>query len=294
MPNNFGPAVIILGMHRSGTSAVAGTAIRLGLAPPLTPLPQSADNPNGFYESVPVMQLNHQLLLAVGCAWNLVLTLEPEQLANMMQAPDWDLVADIVRKEFPITNGFVLKDPRLCLTLPVWLPALRELAAEISVLLVVRHPEEVARSLARRNQLPEDETIPNWLHHMLEAERLTRGLNRAVLFYDDLLTDWRRCITRAGRIARIAWPRPMTGLKQDIDDFLARSSRHHRVPQDTAVVGPSPVCDMVNVAWIALRRLSDDPESPGALDYLDHVRAAFATWRRQTHPPGLLAVIPSA
>jgi hypothetical protein len=248
MPNNFGPAVIILGMHRSGTSAVAGTAIRLGLAPPLTPLPQSADNPNGFYESVPVMQLNHQ----------------------------------------------VLKDPRLCLTLPVWLPALRELAAEISVLLVVRHPEEVARSLARRNQLPEDETIPNWLHHMLEAERLTRGLNRAVLFYDDLLTDWRRCITRAGRIARIAWPRPMTGLKQDIDDFLARSSRHHRVPQDTAVVGPSPVCDMVNVAWIALRRLSDDPESPGALDYLDHVRAAFATWRRQTHPPGLLAVIPSA
>jgi hypothetical protein len=128
--------------------------------------------------------------------------------------------------------------------------------------------------------------IPNWLHHILEAERLTRGLNRAVIFYDDLLADWRHCMTRAGRIAHIAWPRAIVPTERDIDDFLAPSSRHHLAPQSTASIGPQPVCGMVDATWTTLRRLSDDPEASSALNELDRVRAAFADWRRQTHPPG--------
>ncbi|HEY4174560.1 MAG TPA: hypothetical protein VGM42_16130 [Rhodopila sp.] len=273
-------------MHRSGTSAVAGTAVRLGFSPPLTPLPLSPDNPSGFYESIPVTQLNHQLLSAVGCSWDQCLTVEPDRFAAMLQPGDWRQFSDTVRDQFASTAGFVLKDPRLCLTLPVWLPALQAVEATVSVLLVVRHPEEVVRSLARRNQLPEAQMIPNWLHHMLEAERLSRGLNRAVIFYDDLLTDWRRCMTRAGQIAHIAWPRPILPMERDVDDFLAPSARHHVAPQTTAAIGPPPVCDMVNAAWTALRHLSNDPGSAGALRYLDQVREAFAAWRRQTHPPG--------
>ena len=263
--------------------------MRLGFSPPLTPLPRSPDNPSGFYESIPVTQLNHQLLLAVGCPWHRCLTVEPDRFAAMMQPKDWRLVTDTLRGQFAATAGFVLEDPRLCLTLPVWLPALQAVEANVSVLLVVRHPGEVVRSLARRDLLPESQMIPNWLHHVLEAERLSRGLNRAVIFYDDLLTDWRRCMTRAGQIARIAWPRPILPMERDIDDFLGSSRRHHVAPQATAIIGPPPVCNMVDAAWTMLRRLSDDPESAGTLQHLDHVRAAFAAWRRQTHPPGAQA-----
>ena len=187
MQNYQRQAVVILGMHRSGTSAVAGTMVRLGLAPPLTPLPASGDNPSGFYESFPVVQLNHQMLLVAGCAWNLCLTFEPDRLDSLLQEGDRRIIAETLRREFAGAAGFVLKDPRLCLTLPAWLPALGAAGDEVCVLLVVRHPREVAHSLAHRNQLSEVETIPNWLHHMLEAERLSRGLNRAVVFYDDLL-----------------------------------------------------------------------------------------------------------
>jgi hypothetical protein len=285
MANRNKQAVVVLGMHRSGTSAVAGTAVRLGFSPPLTPLPQSSDNPAGFYESIPVTQLNHQVLLAVGCEWHQCLTVEPDRLAAMLTPADWRRVTDTVREQFATIAGFVLKDPRLCFTLPVWLPALQAVGASVSALLVVRHPREVAQSLARRDLLPESQMIPNWLHYMLEAERLTRGLNRAVIFYDDLLTDWRRCMLQAGRIARIAWPRPILPMERDIDDFLAPSARHHVEPQATAVIGPPPVCDMVNAAWIALRRLSDDPTSSDTLKSLDHARESFARWRRQTYPP---------
>ena len=116
MENNGKRAVVVLGMHRSGTSAVAGTAVRLGLAPPLTPLPRSADNPSGFYESIPVTQLNHQLLLAVGCQWHQCLTLEPDRLTAMLRRGDWQLVSDVLQREFASNVGFVLKDPRLCLS----------------------------------------------------------------------------------------------------------------------------------------------------------------------------------
>lgn len=273
-------------MHRSGTSAIAGTAVRLGFTPPLTPLPNSPDNPNGFYESIPVTQINHQLLQAAGCRWDQCLTLEPDQLAARLQPVDRQLLADTLRKQFASSAGYVLKDPRLCLTLPAWLPAVRGSAALVSALLVVRHPLAVVRSLAQRDQLPEAQMIPNWLHHMLEAERVTRGLNRAVIFYDDLLADWRGCMIRAGRIAHIAWPRPIVPTERDIDDFLAPSSRHHVAPQTGAAIGAQPVSVMVDATWTTLRRLSDDPGASGALSDLDRVRAAFADWRRQTHPPG--------
>ena len=58
-------AVVVLGMHRSGTSAVAGVAVRLGLAGPATELPASGDNPGGFYESLPVVKINPPNLLAM-------------------------------------------------------------------------------------------------------------------------------------------------------------------------------------------------------------------------------------
>lgn len=285
MINNGKQAVVVLGMHRSGTSAVAGTAVRLGFSPPLTPLPRSPDNPSGFYESRAVLKANHHLLLAVGSVWHQCLTVEPDRFAPMLSPADWQFVADTLRKEFATTAGFVLKDPRLCLTLPVWLPALQAVGAAVSVLLVVRHPREVVLSLAHRDKLPESQMIPHWLHYTLEAERLSRGLNRAMIFYDDLLADWRRCMTRAGQIAHIAWPRPIVPTERDIDDFLAPSSRHYMAPQNAASIGSPPVCDMVDAAWTSLRRLSADPRAPSALNDLDRVRAAFAVWRRQTHPP---------
>jgi hypothetical protein len=157
---------------------------------------------------------------------------------------------------------------------------------------VVRHPAEVVQSLLRRNRFPEQETAPHWLHYMLEAERLSRGLNRAVIFYDDLLRDWRDCIQRAGRQAAIDWPLPFDQASQAVDAYLAVSARHYRVPDTRALVGPPGVCDMVNAAWTAFRFLAQDPTESVALTCLDHLRAEFAVWRRKAHPPGLKVIIP--
>ena len=290
MPNIDRQAVIVLGMHRSGTSAVAGTAVRLGLAGPLTQLPASADNPGGFYESHPVVRINHQLLRKADCAWNVCLMFDPDRIDDTLIASERAYIVQTLVREFGDAPAFVMKDPRLCLTLPAWMPALTAVGTRVAALIVIRHPAEVVRSLAVRNQLGEADTAPHWLHHMLEAERVSRGLDRAVVLYDDLLRDWRSCIAEAGRRAGINWPRPIEQAGADIDRFLLGSSRHHSAGNADAMVGPASVRDMINAVWIALRRLADNPQSSGALDCLDHVRVQFAAWRRVACPPGSKAV----
>ena len=176
MANQYRQLVVILGMHRSGTSALAGTAVRLGLASPRTPLPASDDNPAGFYGSFPAVRANHNMLLAAECGWNVCLTLEPNRLDGMLRPVDQQFILETLRREFGDAASFVLNDPRLCLTFPAWLPALHATGAGIRVLIVAPNPAEVVRSLAVRNQHTQAETAPHWLHHMLEAERASRGL----------------------------------------------------------------------------------------------------------------------
>jgi hypothetical protein len=275
-------AVIVTGMHRGGISAVAGTAIRLGLAPPRT---MFAPAPMGgaveTIESAGVADLNRSLLRAAGCTWDDCLAFDPRTIGHAEQFGASCQSQRVLREEFGCASAFVMKGPELALTLPVWVPALRGAGASVSVLLVVRHPAEVARSLSRRDMLPESVTAPLWLHHMLEAERATRSVPRAIVLYEDLLRDWRWCMDWAGQCAGISWPTRTDGPLPHIDSFVTPSLRHHIALEKHANVGPAPVRELVDNAWMALRRLRDDVGSRSAQEVLDDVRSQFAVWRRE-------------
>jgi hypothetical protein len=267
-------------MHRSGTSALAGAAVRLGFAQPLTPLAPSADNPNGFYESTPVVLANHCILEAEGYAWNTCIGFEPARADARLSTSDRQFMLNTLRREFGNASAFVLKDPRLCLTLSAWLPTLRELGAEPLAFIVVRHPAEVVKSLETRNELTEEDMAPLWLHHMLEAEHASRSLRRAFVSYDALLKDWEHCLNTAARTAEFAWPTPLDEARSEIEAFLSAPLRHHKAATPTAAIGPAPVAEMINVAWMAFTHLTEDPASRDALNCLDRIRERFAQWRR--------------
>ena len=273
-------------MHRSGTSALAGAAIRLGFARPRTTLPASEDNPDGFEDSLPIVEMNHQILLAARAAWNICLHFYPEEMLGRFSAADRESMFAALRDEFPGNAPFVLKDPRICVTLPAWLPALARMGVESRALLVIRHPAEVVDSLARRNGLPAAQTAGNWLHHMLEAEFHSRGLPRALLFYEDLLADWRGVLGAAAAKAGIIWPIGLDAAAAHLDGFLRRSARHFSAPRGMAMVGPPPLDQMINACWGALHQLARDPEDGYARAKLDQLRAQFARWRRAEFPPG--------
>jgi hypothetical protein len=289
MPPPHRQAVVILGMHRSGTSAFAGTTVRLGLLAPATPLPASADNAEGFYESQPVVTANHEILLARHCRWNVCLGFEPDQASQLLDASDRQYIVDILRAEFGTAGSFVLKDPRMCLTFPVWRTALQTFQVQTRVLIVLRHPIEVVQSLAARNEMTEADTASHWLHHMLEAEWASRALPRAVLRYSDLLRGWQDCMTRAAAQASILWPQQPAAVDRLVETFLTATGRLYSLDHPSARVGSEPVCDMVNAAWVAFQALAENPTGSLAQVCLDQIRARFADWRRAKFPGGAQA-----
>jgi hypothetical protein len=286
MPNNSRRAIVVLGMHRSGTSAVAGTAVRLGAAGPRTPLDASADNPAGFYESERVVMQNHKMLKQAGCAWNLCLHRDAFEISN--SAPAFSSAfARVLAEEFGNAPLFVLKDPRLCMTFPAWLPVLRTSGIDLSVMLVIRNPAEVAQSIKVRNHLPEPQSVAQWLHHVLESERATRGLKRTILFYDDVLANWRLSMLWAARAVGIAWPNAIQAVAPDVDRFLAEELRHQRAGTVDEVPIPRAIAPLVQTTWDLTRLMRDDPDHPDALRALDRVQADFAAWRRSNFPADL-------
>ncbi len=194
--------VLIPGMHRSGTSLLARATVLCGATAPATALPPGPDNPDGFFESAPLVAASDALLADGGSAW--------AEWRHVAVAPEIGPArfGALLDREFGTASLFVWKDPRLALLLPAAEAALAAGGRARAVLLPVRHPGAVARSLAARNGFPPAFSVLLWLRHVLAAERATRGAPRAIVAFDALVADWRGTLAAAGRRAGIAWPVP--------------------------------------------------------------------------------------
>lgn len=181
--------LVVLGMHRSGTSALTGALAKSGAVAGTHLMPPTADNPEGYWESAPVVRLNDELLKRMGARWDSVVALPGDWTSlPAVEALRADAAA-VVAAEFGDARFAVLKDPRLCRVLPFWRQVLVEAGFTLGAALVVRRPMEVAASLARRDQFAPEKSLALWLEHLVEAERNSRAMPRATIAYDALLED---------------------------------------------------------------------------------------------------------
>ncbi len=217
-------AVLVLGMHRSGTSALARFIGQVGAALPREPNPASDDNPEGYWEPAAVVSLNDRLLQAVGSSW---IDLRPLDLQNRDAAAREDFEAQLsaaIRYNFADASRFVLKDPRICRMVPLYRDLLRRAGTETRVVLVLRAPGEVARSLAVRNQISPAYAGLLWASHLIEAERSTRDLPRLVIAFDDALRDWRSTAERLRGLLGVA---EAAADEAELAASLRPELRHH-------------------------------------------------------------------
>ncbi len=178
--------ICVLGMHRSGTSALTGVVEQLGafLGPPAHLMAPRADNPAGFFEHQPLTDLNDEILRAHGGVWQA----PPLLPAGWADAAALDDIrrraAEVLAADFAGHRLTVWKDPRACLTLAFWRPLL----PRVKTVVCVRHPLEVARSLLVRDGLDVPRSIDLWMRYM-SAAVAEAGDDVLVVAYDDLLRD---------------------------------------------------------------------------------------------------------
>jgi hypothetical protein len=180
--------VLVLGMHRSGTSAVAGLTNLLGLATCVSNdlITGMAWNPSGHWESRSLTRLNDQLLAEMGHTWWYPPpsgALYSDAAARIAALPDdAGRCFDRVHPSEP----WVWKDPRTCLTLPFWRQALRRSVVGI---VVFRNPLDVATSLRDRNSLPLSFGVALWERYTRLLLEHAGGMPLLVSSYDDVLQD---------------------------------------------------------------------------------------------------------
>lgn len=179
----------VLGMHRSGTSAVSGLLEGMGLSVGKAVLPSGPDNPLGFYENSAVVDFHDRLLEEIGSTWH-----DPRPLGKRIRslAPDriaeWrDELSGIGSEQFAPGRPCVVKDPRLCRLLPLWEPVIA--ASGVPLVTVLRHPAAVAASLSARNGFSADKALMLWLVNNLEMERESRAFQREFVLYSELLRN---------------------------------------------------------------------------------------------------------
>lgn len=143
-------ALVVLGMHRSGTSSVAGALSMLGAAAPRTLMAPGEDNPRGFWESLVLMEVNDRLLAAGGSNWRDWRPFYPD--ASSLEAFSAG-AKERLQEEFHGQSPIVLKDPRICRFLPAWRDVLTAADYRTFVISPIRDPRETAASLTARNSM---------------------------------------------------------------------------------------------------------------------------------------------
>lgn len=231
-------AVLVLGMHRSGTSALAGVLSRLGCDLPATPMPEHASNPKGFYESLEIMRLNDAILASAGSEWNDWQRFNPGWLESPRATEFLPRASEVLANEFGASAMFVLKDPRMCRLLPFWKRALNDAGIRPMAVLIHRNPLDVAASLQARDGIDPQLGQLLWLQHALSAERDSRDLKRVFLSFDGLLDSWASELERVRQALDLRWPRLSSQVGDEIYEFLSPALRHHQKPKRRILDNP--------------------------------------------------------
>ena len=180
--------IVVLGMHRGGTSLVgdlihrwgayAGNESKLLLA--------DENNQQGYWEYIPLINFNDNLLSSVGSTWLVPPGTEAEETlrARALEAAYKHPAEQLLHEMWAGGKPWFWKDPRLTVLLPFW----KRIWSEAVYAISVRHPLEIAMSVRKRDHVPLSASLLIWQQYMLQCLRHTEdSTHRIFVKYENLI-----------------------------------------------------------------------------------------------------------
>lgn len=198
--------LLILGMHRSGTSAITRCLNLLGMDVGSQLLTPDQGNAKGYWEHVEAVRINEALLAAFDMLWWHLDPLPKGWLQSEAAKIARVEIESFVRRDFSGVPLWGLKDPRMCRLAPLWIDVLSSMGITTNAVFVTRPPLEVARSMARGHGLSEPNCVLSWMQHLAEAELSTREMPRSMIRYEQLLSDPLAAVDRVSTDLSLVWP----------------------------------------------------------------------------------------
>ena len=271
------PLILVVGMHRSGSSLLGAMLQAIGVATPGDLIAADEHNPEGYFERRDITDLQEQLLISLGRWWP-----GPDGMRDL--PADWltrpethQAVAELrhcLAEEQKHQQGpWAIKDPRSSLLLPLWRRVCGELEIPLRLLLAVRDPAEVAASLCRRDaaaagMTPERAEQLWWRHHQAVLCHST-GLPLSVIHYSRWFQSPDNARQQVQQLLK-ACGKPSTD-EQLITAALAQICPDHRRSRPLALPGVTP-------AVAVSRALEKNDATAGSPAHRSRQRNRLGAW----------------
>lgn len=183
--SNPPPIIVVLGMHRSGSSLVTHLLSKLSVHLGEDLLPARTDNPDGFFENRMFLNLHERMLEATGNTWYAPSrSIDTDMLLGTFGAEARQLVAFMDEQG----GTWAWKDPRTPIFLDFWSEILKD--RDVRYLVTNRHPGSISASLQKRDNLPIAIGLALW---ELTCEKIIGHLRpedgSLIVNYDQLIED---------------------------------------------------------------------------------------------------------
>ncbi|MHB8414146.1 MAG: sulfotransferase family protein [Acidiferrobacteraceae bacterium] len=246
----MGHAILILGMHRSGTSAMTRVCNLLGTELGTRLVPPGPFNPKGHWEHGELLRLNRRILSVMGASAGFVWPLPRDRAGAQKVEPFQRRIADVIGEDFADASLWGVKDPDMSRLVPKWLPVLHCQGVTPRFLIMVRHPYEVADSLSARNRFATAKSLLLWLRYSLESEYATRDSLRSIIIHKELMNDWRATVAQIEGDLKLQFPTRPSVAGRDIDQFLDKGLHHFQ--RESEYVSDSAIGELALTGYRAL------------------------------------------
>ena len=248
--------VVVLGMHRSGTSAIARGLQTMGVAlgDRLQPSAKGI-NDKGYWEDIDFVALNAEMLEISGRSWHSLDPIQTIDVDNLCDRGYLSRATDRLHSKIHGSECFGLKDPRTAVLLPFWERVFVNGDFNVRYVFAIRNPLSVVNSLTRRDGFDPEKSFFLWAEHMVSGLANIGSRPFILLDYDRLISD------PEGQLSRLAnWlgsPLDPEKLAVYRSDFLDEKLRHSKF-SSADVEGNEAASPLVREIYSVLMNASND------------------------------------
>ena len=216
-------------------------------------IPANLHNQRGFWERQDVIDINDDILRAIDCGWDDLRQFHPDRV-QALACPDIEQRIRKLLAELTSRGPAFLKDPRLCLTLPIWC----RVQPPAAVVEVLRPPLEVAASLVRRGDTSLMGGLALWEGYVRAAQAQRPEAPTFVVRFDQFRRDpYNGALALAGKMRTAGIPLPGVITPEQIANWFDASLVNFVEDETFRDAVPPPVARL----WEHMCRAGETPVS---------------------------------
>lgn len=182
--------IVVLGMHRSGTSAIMKAIESLGVSIGDSLMPEAeGNNSKGFFEDIDIYRLNEEMLSTLNTTWYDLSMISKGDVAYLNSKGFLEKALKLLSKKLEKCDIFGFKEPRTTKLVLFWQNVFAHIDCRVDYVLALRHPQAVAMSLKKRDGIDTFRGQLLWLSYQVAALTALNKESWIIQFYDSLISS---------------------------------------------------------------------------------------------------------